>query len=91
LCSARLNQSALLKGRAMNRATLREQLAEVKRHIADGYKNLARQRAELSKLSRDGDREGAERGVRLLMQMEETQALHLADRDRLVKERVGGN
>jgi hypothetical protein len=54
--------------------------------MSDGYKLLERQRAVLCELSRDGHKEAAERAARLLMQLEETQALHIADRTRLTKE-----
>ena len=56
------------------------------RHVAQGQKNVANQRKLLVRLEAHGHIEQATEARTLLAQFEETQALHIADRDRLRKE-----
>lgn len=60
---------------------LQNHLALADEHVATGKKLVAKQRALLKELKRDGhDTEMAET---LLAQFEETQALHIVDRNRI--------
>jgi regulator of protease activity HflC (stomatin/prohibitin superfamily) len=71
----------------MDRAMLQKHLAQAERHVAEGEAHLARQRALIRKLERDGH---GSRAARLFLRsLEETQALHLADRDRVRAELRG--
>ena len=63
-----------------------EHLAQAERHVAEGQEHVARQREIASQLHRDGHTEAAEEAGKLLAQFEEMQTLHVADRDRLLKE-----
>lgn len=60
---------------------MRRHLAQAERHVAEGEAHLARQRALIRKLERDGH--GSRAARRFLRSLEETQALHEADRDRV--------
>ena len=64
----------------MDQAMIRRHLAQAERHVAEGEAHLARQRALIRKLERDGH--GSRAARRFLRSLEETQALHEADRDR---------
>ena len=56
-------------------------LAQAERHVAEGELYLARQRALIQKLERDGH---GTRAARLFLKsLEDVQNLHLADRDRI--------
>jgi hypothetical protein len=67
----------------MDRNMILDHLAMVRRHVAMGEQILARQHAIIARLERAGcDASGAKR---LLIQFEEMQSLHVADRDRLEK------
>jgi hypothetical protein len=66
---------------AMDRATIEARLAQAEQHVARGAELVARQRALIRKLLADGH--GTAEAYTLLLQFEETQVLHLADRDRL--------
>lgn len=65
----------------MDRAVLIDHLIKAERHIAKGDRILAQQRALIHELERDGHDSSAARA--LLHSMEELQALHFADRDRV--------
>jgi hypothetical protein len=68
----------------MNRATLLEHLARAERHIAEGAERLARQQELIDRLTNHNhDTAWAQA---LLRTMRETQANHIADRDRLVRQ-----
>lgn len=62
-------------------------LAETETHIAKGAEHIRRQREIVAELERDGH--DAELARKLLVEFENLQHLHIADRDRLVKE-LGG-
>ena len=51
--------------------------------VALGEAHIARQREILANLTRDGQTEAAGRAAELLAQFEQTQTLHVSDRDRL--------
>ena len=65
----------------MDETMLRRHLARAERHVAEGEVHLARQRELIRKLERDGH--GSRAARRFLRSLEETQALHVADRDRV--------
>jgi hypothetical protein len=67
----------------MDRNMILEHLAMVRRHVARGEQIVARQREIIARLERAGcDTSDAKR---LLLQFEELQSLHVADRERLEK------
>ena len=70
------------------RRLLEEHLILAERHVADGERLLERQR----RIVEDRQREGldVELSTDLLMQMEELQRMHIADRDRLRNELATG-
>jgi arginine repressor len=68
----------------MDRAILQEYLALVERLIAAGERQIARQREIVAQLEHDGH--DISEATKLLDQLEQLQALHIADRDRLRKE-----
>jgi hypothetical protein len=65
----------------MNRITTLRLLAQAERCVRQGKRRLDRERALLEKLERGGHETSYARG--LLHQMEEVQALCIADRDRI--------
>jgi hypothetical protein len=65
----------------MNRATIEEHLALAERHVSEGERHVSRQRELIAQLERDGH--DATQAHDLLLQFEELQEMHLADRDRL--------
>jgi hypothetical protein len=65
----------------MNRGTILDHLAKVERHVVDGERHLANQRALLAELDRDGHDTAT--ALELLHQLEDSQAMHIADRARL--------
>jgi len=65
----------------MDQAIMQRHLARAERHVTEGEAHLARQRALIRKLERDGH--GSRAARRFLRSLEETQALHEADRDRV--------
>ena len=71
----------------MDRAAMQERLMQAEARIIEGIRRIALQR----KLVRDLDAHGEESSgaKRLLAQYEESQRLHIADRDRLAKELFG--
>jgi hypothetical protein len=68
----------------MDRSTLLEHLAQARRHVAAGKRLIARQRELVAELERDGH--DSSTAKQLLRIFEETQKLHVADRDRLERE-----
>ena len=68
----------------MDRDTLKQHLTEVEEQVAITAQNVARQRELAAELDRDGH--DASRAKKMLEQFLEQQALHIADRDRLIKE-----
>jgi hypothetical protein len=67
----------------MDRNMILDHLAVVRRHVARGEQIVARQRETIARLERAGcDTSDA---TRLLLQFEELQSLHVADRERLEK------
>ena len=65
----------------MDEALLRRHLAQAERQVAEGEGRLAQHRALIRKLKRDGN---GTRAARLFFRsLEEIQALHVADRDRI--------
>jgi hypothetical protein len=67
----------------MDRQMLREHLQLAEKHVDEGEQHLRDQRRIVDELERDGHAKSAEKARELLATMEQTQALHLADRDRL--------
>jgi hypothetical protein len=67
----------------IDRQQTMEHLALAEEHVALGAKNVARQREIIAELRRDGHDTTA--ASALLVQFEEAQALHVADRDRLLR------
>jgi hypothetical protein len=65
-----------------------DHLAQARRHVAIGERHIARQRELVIELERDGH--DASSAKQLLVQFEELQALHIADRDRLEQELAAG-
>lgn len=71
----------------MNKLTMLEQhLQLAAKHVAEGKQHLADQRELICRLERDGH--DATEARRLLKQFEELQAMHTADRDRLLLEKA---
>jgi len=68
----------------MDRDTLKRHLAKVEEQVAIVAQNVARQRELVAELERDGY--DATQAKKMLEQFLEQQALHIADRDRLIKE-----
>jgi hypothetical protein len=71
----------------MDREMLQQHLAQAEAHVETGYKNIARQRDVIAQLEREGQDTALARDT--LMQFEELQALHIADRDRILRELQG--
>ena len=65
----------------MDRAMLKQHLAQAEGHIALGERHIVRQRKLVAELEQKGC-DTAE-AKRLLASFEELQAMHIADRDRL--------
>jgi hypothetical protein len=70
--------------KATERAMLVEHLAHAARHVAVSERHVKRQRRIVAHLKREG--RDVKEASDLLLQFEETQALHLAEWDRLRKE-----
>jgi hypothetical protein len=68
----------------MDRVMLKQHLAQAEEHIVRGERHLARQRELVSEIERHG--RDSDQARRLLLQFQEMQALHIADRNRLLKE-----
>ena len=68
----------------MDRDTLKRHLTNVEDQVAITAQNVARQRELAAELERDGY--DASQAKKMLEQFLEQQALHIADRDRLIKE-----
>jgi hypothetical protein len=68
----------------MDRATILKHLAVGERHVAQGERHIARQKQIIAELDRDGH--DTTRAIELLATFQATQALHIADRDRLRNE-----
>ena len=63
---------------------LKRHLTQAEEHIATGQKNIARQWELIAKLERNGHDSAQARAI--LDQFEELQAMHLADRERILRE-----
>ncbi len=70
----------------VDHARIRAYLAMAERHVAQGERILARQREIVAKLCRGGHLRAAQAASDLLSTFEESQALHVADRDWLLAE-----
>ena len=68
----------------MDRDILKRHLAQVEEQVAIGATNIARQRDLIAELHRDGHH--ASQAKQMLAQFLDLQAMHIADRDRLIKE-----
>ena len=68
----------------MEREMLMEHLSQAERHVAEGMMHVERQRNLVENLARDGHDTTQSEGT--LKQFEETLALHIQVRDRLLKE-----
>jgi hypothetical protein len=68
----------------MDRMMLLEHLAQAERHVAEGVEHVARQREVVARLERD--KQDATSSRELLQRFEEMQAMHLTDRDRILRE-----
>ena len=73
-----------IMGTPTGRNKLYEHLAIAEEHVAAGERNLARQRRIVAELERDGH--NTAQALALLMYFEEVQAMHIAERDRLLRE-----
>lgn len=67
-----------------DRALLQRNFAEAQDHVLRGMQIIARQHEIIAELERDGH--DTARARKLLDQFEQTQALHMAHRDRLRQE-----
>ena len=67
--------------RTIDRAMWQQHLAQAERHVTLGETHIAKQRAIVAELERDGHDARIARD--LLDQLEQMQELHVADRDRL--------
>ena len=67
-----------------DRAMLKRHLRQAEEHIATGEKNIARQWELIAKLERDNHDTAHARAI--LDQFEELQEMHLADRERILRE-----
>lgn len=67
--------------RTIDREMWQEHLAQAERHVTLGETHIAKQRAIVAELERDGHDARIARD--LLDQLEQMQDLHVADRDRL--------
>ena len=65
----------------MDRQIIAQHLALAERHVAQGRGHIDRQRQRIVELDRDGHDSAQARNI--LANFERTQALHVADRDRL--------
>jgi hypothetical protein len=72
----------------IDRKLWHEHLAQTERHVAEGKQQVARQREIVAELERDGHNAAAARD--LLRLFEEMQAMHIADRDRILEDLGGG-
>lgn len=68
----------------MDRAMLREHLAQCERHVAQGYRHISRQREIIARLDADGHENLADDARDLLGQFEKMQVEHVAHRDRIL-------
>jgi hypothetical protein len=68
----------------MDRQQTMEHLALAEEHVRVGAKNVARQREMIAELERDGHDTTQARS--LLAHFEQVQAMHVADRERLLRE-----
>ena len=68
------------------RALVDEHLAQAERHVTDGEALVARQREIVERLERGGH--DTREAMTLLRQLEQAQALHIQERDRLLQERA---
>jgi hypothetical protein len=65
----------------MDRVLAREHLAQAERHVAEGERHIAEQRARIAEAERNGLNMTVAK--ELLRTFEQTQELHVADRDRI--------
>jgi hypothetical protein len=65
---------------------LERQLSLAEEHVAKGERHVSRQRELIAELEQNGHHELAERARALVGLFEEVQAMHIADRDRLLKQ-----
>ena len=68
----------------MDRAMVLDHLATALRHVSEGERHIAQQHEIIASLEGDGFDTSAAKAV--LLQFEELQGMHIADRDRLKKE-----
>ena len=73
----------------MDRAILLDHLALAERHVAEGDRHLMRQREIVAEIEEAGRDSALARG--LLLTFEGSQATHIADRDRLLRELEGAS
>jgi GTP cyclohydrolase II len=67
-----------------DRSKLYEHLAIAEEHVAAAERSLVRQRGIVAELERDG--RNTAQALALLAYFEEVQAMHIAERDRLLRE-----
>jgi hypothetical protein len=70
----------------MDRQVLRQHLVQAEARVASGEAHLARQKRVVDELTADGHPVAASSARGLLAVLEESQLLHVADRDRLANE-----
>lgn len=71
----------------MDKAFLEHSLHQARDHVTRGERSIARQKAVIRELGRDGH--DTWRAEQILATFEITQKLHIEDRDRLVREIAG--
>jgi hypothetical protein len=81
---ARRFPRSLLCFTAMDRASLERRLANAQKHITEGERHVAAQQKLIQRMARLG--RDTTRSQRLLETFEETLRLHMADRDKLLRE-----
>jgi hypothetical protein len=67
----------------MDRKMLKRHLAQANVHVETGRKHIVRQRKVIAKLERGGH---DTKQARALLDQEELQAMHIADRERILRE-----
>ena len=70
----------------MDKAMIREHLAQSEGHIAQGEQHIRRQLEIIAQMKAEGHEAVAANANELLQRFEEMQAQHVAHRDRLLKE-----
>jgi hypothetical protein len=76
--------STTVERTTVDRAVIEEHLRQAEHHVADGERHIAEQHELIGALERDGHDTATAR--ELLATLQQTQSLHIFDRDRLLEE-----